>query len=108
MVLRFVVTIAVYKKIFLEIMYDLLVVCDRLKLSIDLDPAMSDSQGATVPLDNDDFESDEETSLPNRRIIKDPVHGYRVSSPPSIITQRDDRRLVRREQSNSTLLFANS
>lgn len=107
MVLRFVVTIAVYNFFSWKYCTILLVVRDRLKLSIDLDPAMSDSQGATVPLDNDDLESDEETSLPNRRIIKDPVHGYRVSSPPSIITQRDDRRRVRREQSNSTLLFAN-
>jgi hypothetical protein len=44
---------------------------------------MSRSSEATVPLDNDDLESesDEESSLPNRRIIKDPVHGYRASPP---------------------------
>ena len=38
-----------------------------------------ESSKTAVPVDNDELESDEETSLPNRRIIKDPVHGYRVS-----------------------------
>ena len=69
---------------------------------------------ATMPLDDDNLELDEEKSLPDRRIIKDPVHGYRVSPPPRrcppqrATRNADNRPLVRREQSNLTLLFANS
>ena len=54
---------------------------------------MTNSPEATVSLDNDDnddLELDEETSLPNRRIIKDPVHGFRLYPLPAAARNADD------------------
>jgi len=51
-----------------------------------LDRTMSGSPTATVPLDNDSLEPDEETSLRDRRFIKDPVHGFRVSPSSPLLS----------------------
>jgi hypothetical protein len=47
---------------------------------------MSEALTATVPLDNGNPELGEVTSLPDRRIIKDPVHGFRVSPSSSVLS----------------------